>query len=192
MPRIVDAEERRGALCDAVVMIAADGGLGAVTVRSLAQRVGGSTTAITHYVGGREELVVMAVEREARRWRTRFEGKLRERSGLERLRVLATEATIGVTEIEQRAWVAFATAAVLDPLVRRALASFDDWWDAELRQSLRECGLRGSALDRTQVAIDALVTGLVFSRATTTSWSKPRARREIERLIDLVALAPHG
>lgn len=50
MPRAVDSDRRRAEICDTVVAIAEADGFGAVTFRSVAARLCGSTSAVTHYV----------------------------------------------------------------------------------------------------------------------------------------------
>jgi AcrR family transcriptional regulator len=57
MPRQVDAAQRKREIVDASVRILAEGGYSALTLRSLAKRMGGSITLITHYFQDREALI---------------------------------------------------------------------------------------------------------------------------------------
>ncbi len=58
MPRLVDGDQRRREIADAAFEIAREGGLEAVTFRSVAARMGaGSTTVVTHYAPTREALM---------------------------------------------------------------------------------------------------------------------------------------
>jgi len=57
MPRFVDHEQRKADIVAAVVEAIAEGGFKSFTLRSLAQRMGGSSTLITHYFPNREALL---------------------------------------------------------------------------------------------------------------------------------------
>lgn len=57
MPRFVDHEQRKAEIVAAVVEAIAEGGFKSFTLRSLAQRMGGSSTLITHYFPNREALL---------------------------------------------------------------------------------------------------------------------------------------
>ncbi|MBN9747888.1 TetR family transcriptional regulator [Amycolatopsis sp. A1MSW2902] len=60
MPKIVDHRQRRAEIADAVLAIVAEDGVGAVTMRDVAQRSGWSTGVLNHYVGGRDDLLRLA------------------------------------------------------------------------------------------------------------------------------------
>jgi AcrR family transcriptional regulator len=71
MPKIVDAEARRREVAAAAATLLVDGGRGALTVRSVADAVGCSTTVVSHYFEDMADLVhatyTIAVERSSRR-----------------------------------------------------------------------------------------------------------------------------
>ncbi|RVQ64844.1 TetR family transcriptional regulator [Croceicoccus ponticola] len=73
MPIEVDAKERKREVVEAAHALIREGGLSAVTVRSLAARLGCSTTAITHYFANKNEIILASyrhsVERTAQRRR---------------------------------------------------------------------------------------------------------------------------
>ena len=56
MPKYVDHAERRREITDAAVRILARGGASALTLRSLADELGGSITLITHFFASRDDL----------------------------------------------------------------------------------------------------------------------------------------
>ncbi|MFC9556835.1 TetR/AcrR family transcriptional regulator [Rhodococcus sp. NPDC056960] len=60
MPKIVDHRQRRAEIADAVLAIVAEGGVSGVTVRDVANRSGWSTGVLSHYVGGRDDLLQLA------------------------------------------------------------------------------------------------------------------------------------
>src|SRR3954468_19086864 len=60
MPKVVDHEERRAELREAVWRLASRDGLEAVTVRGVAEEAGCSTGALVHYFDDKEELLLFA------------------------------------------------------------------------------------------------------------------------------------
>ncbi|MFC0453800.1 TetR/AcrR family transcriptional regulator [Rhodococcus jostii] len=63
MPKIVDHDERRLALADAVLALIAREGISAVTTRAVAEESGWSTGVLNHYFGSRHELLLAALRR---------------------------------------------------------------------------------------------------------------------------------
>ena len=60
MPKVVDHEQRRAELRDAVWRLASRDGLEAVTVRAVADEAGCSTGALVHYFADKEDLLLFA------------------------------------------------------------------------------------------------------------------------------------
>jgi AcrR family transcriptional regulator len=75
MPKQVDHQQRRGQIAEAVWRIAADRGLEAVSMSTVAAAAGISIGRIQHYFAGKDELVRFA----AIRLRERIDQRLRER-----------------------------------------------------------------------------------------------------------------
>ena len=73
MPRIVDAEARRREVTEVAANLLVNGGRGALTVRSVADAVGCSTTVVSHYFDDMADLIhevyALAVERSGHRIR---------------------------------------------------------------------------------------------------------------------------
>ncbi|MBJ8338622.1 TetR family transcriptional regulator C-terminal domain-containing protein [Antrihabitans sp. YC3-6] len=65
MPKIVDHDERRLALADAVLALIARDGIGAVTTRAVAEESGWSTGVLNHYFNSRHDLLLAALRRAA-------------------------------------------------------------------------------------------------------------------------------
>lgn len=57
MPRYVDPEQRRAEILSAVIHALGEGGFSGFTIRSLAKRMGGSSTLVTHYFPTRDSLL---------------------------------------------------------------------------------------------------------------------------------------
>jgi AcrR family transcriptional regulator len=62
MPRHVDHEDRRDAIIQATLAVLAEQGPGGLTFRSVAKRMGGSSTLVTHYFSTRQELLDALIE----------------------------------------------------------------------------------------------------------------------------------
>lgn len=56
MPRVVDHEQRKREIIAAVVQVLGEGGFGNFSLKSVADRMGGSITLVTHYYPNREAL----------------------------------------------------------------------------------------------------------------------------------------
>lgn len=63
MPKIVDHDERRLVLADAVLALIAREGISAVTTRAVAEESGWSTGVLNHYFRSRHELLLAALRR---------------------------------------------------------------------------------------------------------------------------------
>ncbi|WP_327699192.1 TetR/AcrR family transcriptional regulator [Streptomyces sp. NBC_00459] len=57
MPRVVDREERQLRIAEATLRLLGDNGPGGLTLRRLAEELGGSITLITHFYRNRDELL---------------------------------------------------------------------------------------------------------------------------------------
>lgn len=68
MPREVDAAQRLQDIAAATVRVARRSGANAVTIRSVAQELGGSTTLVTNYLPSRAALILNALDQGGDRW----------------------------------------------------------------------------------------------------------------------------
>ncbi|MEV0296378.1 hypothetical protein [Nocardia sp. NPDC050710] len=174
MPRAVDRTARLTAVGDAVVTIATETGFTAVTIRSVAERIGASTSAVTHYVGSRDEMLRIAVRREVQVRRSQAEAAMAGRHGAVALRALVEWAVLTADEATHRFWLALIVGAPNEPILRAELDAFNDWWDTHIRNMVEQTGITEvqHAADLLNVVVDGLVIG-AFDDGTP--W--PRARR---------------
>ncbi len=159
MPKIVDHETRRRQVAIAVARIVSTGGLEAVTVRAVAAQTGMSTTTVTHYFAGKDDLLRLAFGLVIARVRAR----LADVPAGERARALLLQALPLDAERrdEARVWFSFLGLALARPvLAAEQRAAYADW-RRELARALREEGLRpGVDADDAARALIALVDGL--------------------------------
>ncbi|WP_051967252.1 TetR/AcrR family transcriptional regulator [Kitasatospora mediocidica] len=77
MPKLVDHEERRAQIIDALLRAAADTGLHAVTMRSVAIEAGTSVRLVQYYFDTKEQLLLAAVNRLTARMGERVRDRVR-------------------------------------------------------------------------------------------------------------------
>lgn len=99
MPKIVDHDQRRAEICDAVLGLIARGGSRTVTTRSVAKATGWSAGTVSHYFDSRDELVLGALRRAAELHEQELGRLLADRglAPMEKLH-LAVRATLPIDE----------------------------------------------------------------------------------------------
>lgn len=68
MPREIDADQRLADIAAATIRVARTAGAQAVTLRSVAKELGGSTTLVTNYLPTRAALIMNALDQGRDRW----------------------------------------------------------------------------------------------------------------------------
>jgi TetR/AcrR family transcriptional regulator, transcriptional repressor of bet genes len=188
MPKVVDHEERRGELRDAVWRLASRDGLEAVTVRAVADEAGCSTGALVHYFADKEDLLLFAfrtvADRVMRRVAAAEEGTT---DPVELARAMLVEGLPLDRErqAEVRLWFAFLGLALTRPALARDQRLTYRAWRKRVAERLaagQEQGILRADVDpETQAA--ALV-GLVDGLAVQATF-EPRALGT-ERQLELV------
>ncbi|MCO1656500.1 TetR/AcrR family transcriptional regulator [Pseudonocardia humida] len=168
-------------MSDAVLAIAADRGFTAVTIRAVAERVGGSTSAVTHYIAGRDELLRHAVQREIATRKTEAEAAVTGLSGAAGLQALVRWAAADLNDQVRRFWLALLIAAPAEPVLRAELDGFNRWWDTLMRGFVAESGVPDP--DVVTDTLDVVVNGMIIARLEESGPVDP-ARRD--RVLDRV------
>jgi AcrR family transcriptional regulator len=192
VPKIVDHEQRRRELAEAVWRVIRRDGVDGASVRTVAQEAGWSAGALRHYFRTQSELLDFAIELAAERIQQRV-GALK----------LADEPRRAVEQLlsellpldderraENEVWLAFTARALIDPQLRVRHAEIDD----ELRAaSLRAVELLGLPAGRERgleaERLHALVDGLALHGAMRPEQLPPRRiiavlRRHLDELED--------
>lgn len=180
MPKVVDPEQRRAELAEAVWRLAAQHGVEAITVRRVAAETGWSTGALVHYFSDKESLLLFAFETVAMRAGARMAGH-RDLPPRRRARAVLAEALPLDEErrAEVRVWFGLLGLAVTRPALARAQRRGYQNWRAELSEALEEGGLGGP--DQA-AALVAFVDGMgVQAFCDPRAW--PPAK--LERLLDM-------
>ncbi|MBE1530785.1 TetR/AcrR family transcriptional regulator [Actinomadura algeriensis] len=132
MPKVVDHEERRRRLTEAVWSLTVRSGLESVTLRKVAAEAGVSMGQVQHYYATRSELVADAVARAVGALNARIEASIREAGAEGDPEAILRECLYAVLARDEeglrllRLSVALVGQAVSDPAMATVLAPSDD------------------------------------------------------------------
>jgi AcrR family transcriptional regulator len=188
MPKVVDHEQRRSELREAVWRLASREGLEAVTVRAVADEAACSTGALVHYFDDKEELLLFAFRTVADRVMRRVaaaEEATTDPLELARAMLLEGLPLDRERQAEVRLWFAFLGLALTRPALARAQRlTYRAWRDrvAERLAAAKEEGLIRADVDADIQA--AALVGLVDGLAVQATF-EPRTLRA-ERQLELV------
>ena len=196
MPRVVDHEQRRREIAYGVLVVVAQGGIAAVSLRSVAKAAGVSMGRVQHYFASKDELVQHACRVVAQVAGEAFEAgagqPVRER--------LSQLLTLGFPGSEQArvgtsVWYSFVTSAATDPQLAQLV---DEGWAgmrAELTALLTQARAAGELspavpadLRPTVLALAALQDGLVLRLmlgAITPQEAHAVVELELDRLVTM-------
>ncbi|MFF0294740.1 TetR/AcrR family transcriptional regulator [Kitasatospora sp. NPDC004614] len=176
MPKIVDPEERRQAVADAVLRVAAREGLEHASLRNVADEAGLAIGSVRHYFAGSSELMIFAMGELARRIEARIRthaaalldpaatGDRRELT----LQLLAETLPLDTVRREESAvWLSFVTAARTRPELRGCLATMQSGLDELIHRVLLETRRTGALAPGLDLAVEtrrlsALLDGLTL------------------------------
>jgi AcrR family transcriptional regulator len=173
MPKVVDADARRREILESTWRVIAREGLGAATMRRIAEAAGCTTGLVTHYFKTKGEILIAALrevhEAAGRRMRARIEG----RSGLSALESVLHEALPldGQRVEEWRVWLTFWGQALSSrALITEQRRRYEEWRRLVrglLLQARREGELDPKAdvercADETLALVDGLGIQAVF------------------------------
>jgi len=173
MPKIVDHEERRSRVAEAVCRLIARGGFEAVTLRAVAAEANSSLGAVQHYLKTRDDMLMAALQHISHSVTTRAENVNPEQDWRDAFRdLLAQFLPLDQTRrIEGQVWLAFTAQAVVNPRLGEALREANTTSHTNLTRLLaraRDAGLIHPDLDPADTATDllALVDGLTMQGLT--------------------------
>jgi AcrR family transcriptional regulator len=196
VPKIVDHEQRRRELAEAVWRVIRRNGVDGASVRTVAQEAGWSAGALRHYFRTQSDLLDFAIELAAERIRQRV-GTL-ELADDPRRAVEQLLSQLLPLDDERRAenevWLAFTARALIDPQLRVRHAEIDDALRAASLRAVEMLGLppgreRGLEAER----LHALLDGLALHGAMRPERLPPRRivtvlRRHLDELEDNTSL----
>jgi AcrR family transcriptional regulator len=190
MPKVVDHEQRRRELAEAVWRVIRRNGVDGASVRTVAQEAGWSAGALRHYFRTQSELLDFAIELAAEQIRQRVVAL--ELADDPRRAVEQLLSELLPLDDERRAenevWLAFTARALIDPQLRERQAEIDDALRAASLRAVEMLGLPAGR-ERTLEAerLHALLDGLAIHAAMRPERLSPRRivavlRRHLDEL----------
>jgi AcrR family transcriptional regulator len=137
-----------------------------VTVRRVAAETGMSTSVVSHYFAGKDDLLRLAFRLALDRGRARAEAQVRAGSGLARALLVTGLPLDAERRTEARVWFSFLGLALTRPDLAAEQRGAYRAWRGALSAALREEGLaEGIDADAEAAALIALVDGLAVQAA---------------------------
>ncbi len=187
MPIQVDVAQRRRTIAEATFAVAARGGIQAVTLRSVAQEMGTSTTAITNYLPTRADLLVNAVDEMGREWLEELEAIRGETRGVTALRRLMRAAVTWDADEYLRCafWVTLLAEKGRDERIDAHLAAASDQVRTVIEEVVAEAGHPRPAVaaDLLFLLAQGVFVSIVESPA---AWPPPRVVAAADLAVDAV------
>jgi AcrR family transcriptional regulator len=192
VPKQVDHDARRAQIAVAALEILATQGPMALTIRSLAQALGGSTALVTHYFPTRQAVIEGLVDVLLGEWRQQVDA-LRDQEGgtlgPRSLLVWMLPLT-DWTRLCERGRLSLHAASEEDrEVAQRLLRTIDEWMRAELSRVLEPRVADGTERERLVDLLRATVTGLVLSSVEhPDQWAPERMVAVVDDLLGRLGL----
>jgi AcrR family transcriptional regulator len=192
VPKVVDHEQRRRELAEAVWRVIRSNGVDGASVRTVAQEAGWSAGALRHYFRTQSELLDFAIELAAERIRQRVAALQLADDPRRAVEQLLSELLPLDNErrAENEVWLGFITRALIDPQLRERYAEIDDALRAASLRAVEMLGLPAGR-ERTLEAerLHAVLDGLALHGAMRPERLPPRRilavlRRHLDELED--------
>ncbi|MEU1340987.1 TetR/AcrR family transcriptional regulator [Streptomyces sp. NPDC005827] len=189
MPRYVDPEERVRDIVVASLEALSEGGLPELTLRKIAQRMGGSSTLITHYFANREALLDAVLEfvlADADAVLGELEKIADPR---ERMRFALTWFLPDTEDAlrQERARVALLTHQGAEPVIRRHLQRMEPAMRAVLVRAVEEL-VPADELEGTVDMVRVWVSGIALSVVEHPEiWTPERQLAALERFLKVLS-----
>lgn len=193
MPKVVDAEQRRGELTDAASRVIARAGIEGATMREIAAEAGWTTGALTHYFADKHELLLATFEASLANRRARRPDDTRT-APLDRLRA-ALEGALPVDDDRRRHWLvtlACCTQAVADGALAAAQRDAYREFRDHVTRAVVDAGVTPHDAARSVAEQLISVADGVAVQALFDPWSWPAERQlaAVRGAIDAVFAAP--
>lgn len=194
MPKQVDHDARRAEIARAALQILATGGPSALTIRALAQALGGSTALVTHYFPTRQAVVEGLVDVLLEIWRKEVDALRRQEGGALEPRsfLLWMLPLTDWTRLCERARLTFHVASGEDrEIAQRLLGTIDQWMRAELARVLAPKVTDPTERERLVDLLRATAGGLVLGAVEHPDrWPPERMVAVVDDLLGRLGLLP--
>ncbi|WP_156677955.1 TetR/AcrR family transcriptional regulator [Sphingomonas profundi] len=147
MPKLVDHRERRREVARATSALIAEAGVGAITIRAIADRLNYSTAIVQHYFSNKRQLLLYTLRMEGSLGHHRIEAASANDPG-DLVGMLAAMMPLDLARTKSwKTWLAYWSSAMLDPDIALEQRRLFDSLRSLITHSLRYHG-RGSDLRR--------------------------------------------
>jgi AcrR family transcriptional regulator len=196
VPKEVDHDERRDEILAAVAGVLSDVGLRGLTIRSLAARLGGSVSMVTHYFPTRHSLLVGIGPWILKNWQAEIESLsgaegdrlTKLRSVLAWLMPLTAEGML-----EERAGLSLLVGTEHDTAAVEGLRIELDAWSRRLVQDHLVGLVDDAHINRTADILYAVTRGVsVCTCEAPEAWPAERQLAVLDDLLGLLDLLPQG
>ncbi|WP_242454074.1 TetR/AcrR family transcriptional regulator [Bailinhaonella thermotolerans] len=173
--RIVDTEERRRRVSQAVWEVMDRAGFAGLTMRAVAEAAGCTTGMVTHYFAGKREMLAFA----RARMHERMDARVRARDGL--ADVLEESLPLDAERrAETRVWLNFLVAALHDPDLAPDHVDRNRAWQDRIASLIAELNPALDASLEAQTLV-SLTDGVATLAAADPGRFPPARQREILR-----------
>jgi AcrR family transcriptional regulator len=192
MPKLVDHEERRRELGEAVWRVIRRDGVDAASVRNVADEAGWSAGALRHYFNSQSELLAFAMQLVVDRVEDRvaaLDRRAEPRRGVEQ-RLHELLPIDDERRAENEVWLAFTGRALVDPQLRARHEEVDEALRMACARALEELGNAGRLRPGLDTELEAerlhgLLDGLALHTAMRPERiSSQRIRSVVARHLD--------
>ncbi len=188
MPKIVDHEERRTELAEAVWRAVVDLGIERATVRTVAEYAGFSAGRLSHYFASKDELLEYAMRHIGGVMQRRFDRRIARLRGLAALRAILGEVTPTRkrTREEWIFWIAFWGRATRNPKLAEAQRRRHAGFRSALERCLAQAREDGEIPARTNLSGEATGLAALAWGIGVLATFEPRSlsRADIDRELD--------
>ncbi|WP_062516381.1 TetR/AcrR family transcriptional regulator [Demequina gelatinilytica] len=142
MPRDVDPRQRLADIAAATIRVARSEGTHAVTIRSVARELGGSTTLVTNYLPSRAALILNALDQGRDRWQQELAETLADLEPSAHLRAVTDWALSSTTDdpVLRTLILEIVANAAIEPVMAEALRHESTAFEAQLRTAAAASG----------------------------------------------------
>ncbi|WP_137845005.1 TetR family transcriptional regulator C-terminal domain-containing protein [Microbacterium sp. 2FI] len=190
MPREVDADQRLADIAEATVQVARTMGAHAVTIRSVAGELGGSTTLVTNYLPTRAALILNALDHGRDRWRGERDAALAAAAPGDRLRILLDWSLSSTSDdpVLRTLILEIVANASVEPVMREALQHESVEFQAFLEQAAAESGF-ADPHSAAQLAYLLVRGAYIATIEDSEHWSEAHVRGLVHAAIDALPRA---
>lgn len=186
MPKLVDHEERRRELGEAVWRVIRSRGVDSASIRTVAREAGWSPGALRHYFTSQSELLTFAMQMVVERIEARLSA-LEPAADPRRAVEQRLHELLPLDEerrAENEVWLAFAARALVDPQLRARHEEVDEELRRAARATLEELGSAGRLrpgleLDLEAERLHGLLDGLALHTAMRPNRMSPEVIRSV-------------